>query len=119
MSSREFRVSDEYHYDHRSPWRWVGSHIWRYPWLPLLFLITTTAMAAAQSIAAVLVGRAFDTVVAGATLSAIGLAALSVAASYLGYSLSDIINTITVRVLSQRVERDARDEVYLNLLGKS
>jgi ATP-binding cassette subfamily B protein len=119
MSSREFRSADEYHYDRRSPWRWVWSHIRRYPWLPVLFLLTTAAMAAAQSLAAVLVGRAFDTVVAGATFGAIAIAALSVAASYLGYSSADIINTIIVRILAQRVERDARDEAYLSLLGKS
>jgi ATP-binding cassette subfamily B protein len=119
MGSREFSVSDEHRYDHRSPLRWLASHIRRYPWLPLLFLITTAAMAAAQSLAAVLVGRAFDTVVAGATFDAIVVAALAVAAAYLGYSTADILNTIVVRVLSQRVERDARDEAYLSLLGKS
>jgi ATP-binding cassette subfamily B protein len=119
MSSREFTVADAYHYDHRSPWRWVASHIRRYPILPAIFLVTTAAMAGAQSLAAVLVGRAFDTVVGGAGTGAIALAALAVAAAYLGYAASDIINTIAVRVLSQRVERDARDEVYLSLLGKS
>ena len=55
----------------------------------------------------------------GATLGAIGLAAAAVAGAYIVYATSDIFNTIIVRILSQRVERDARDEVYLNLLGKS
>ncbi len=119
MTSREFTVADEYHYDRRSPWRWIASHIRRYPSLPVLFLITTAAMAGAQSLAAVLVGNAFDTVLGGADVGTIGLAALTVAGAYIGYSLSDIINTIVVRVLSQRVERNARDEVYLSLLGKS
>jgi ATP-binding cassette subfamily B protein len=119
MRLREFSVSDEYTYDYRSPWRWLASHIRRYPVLPVLFLITTAAMAAAQSMAAVLVGRAFDTVIAGAAFGAVALAALSVAAAYLGYSTADILNTIVVRILSQRVERDARDEAYLSLLGKS
>ncbi|MDQ5851080.1 MAG: hypothetical protein M3380_03210 [Chloroflexota bacterium] len=36
MSAREFSVADAYPYDHRSPWRWVASHIRRYPWLPLV-----------------------------------------------------------------------------------
>ncbi len=119
MSYREWRVAGEYHYDHRSPGRWVASHIRRYPWLPVIFLITTAAMAGAQSLAAVLVGRAFDTVVGGAGTRDIALAAVVVAAAFLAYSVSDIINTITIRVLAQRVERDSRDEVYLSLLGKS
>jgi ATP-binding cassette subfamily B protein len=119
MRTREFSVSDEYQYDYRSPWRWLASHIGRYPLLPVLFLITVAAMAAAQSAAAVLVGRAFDTVIAGAGFGAVVAAALAVAAAYLGYSAADIFNTVVVRVLSQRVERDARDEAYLSLLGKS
>lgn len=119
MSSREFTVSDEYSYDHRSPWRWVGSHIRRYPLLPVLFAITTAIMAGAQSLGAVLMGRAFDIAVAGATPTVLAMAAAAVAAAFLGYATSDIVNTIVVRILSQRVERDARDEVYLSLLGKS
>ncbi|HYN89917.1 MAG TPA: ABC transporter ATP-binding protein, partial [Ardenticatenaceae bacterium] len=119
MRAREFTVSNEYLYDHRSPWRWVASHIRRYPWLPVLFVLTTAAMAGSQSLAAVLVGRAFDTVVRGAAIRAVALAAMAVAAAYLAYSVSDIFNTVVVRILAQRVERDARDEVYLSLLGKS
>jgi ATP-binding cassette subfamily B protein len=119
MNAREFTVSDEHQYDRRSPWRWIGSHIRRYPLLPLLFLLTTAAMAGAQSLAAVLMGQAFDTVISGASTNIIAMAALFVAAAYIGYALSDIINTIVGRILSQRVERDTRDEVYLSLLGKS
>jgi ATP-binding cassette subfamily B protein len=119
MNAREFTVSDEHQYDRRSPWRWIGSHIRRYPLLPLLFLLTTAAMAGTQSLAAVLMGQAFDTVISGATTGKIAMAALFVAAAYIGYALSDIVNTVIGRILSQRVERDTRDEVYLSLLGKS
>ena len=119
ISSREFTVADEYAYDHRSPWRWIASHIRRYPLLPVLFFLTTAIMAGSQSMAAVFLGRAFDTVVGGSTMRAIALAAAAVAGSYIVYATADIANTIIVRILSQRVERDARDEVYLNLLGKS
>jgi ATP-binding cassette, subfamily B, bacterial len=119
MSAREFTVFDEHQYDRRSPWRWIGSHIRRYPLLPVLFLLTTAAMAGAQSLAAVLMGQAFDMVISGATTGEIAVAALFVAAAYIGYALSDIVNTIVGRILSQRVERDTRDEVYLSLLGKS
>ncbi|HMO57389.1 MAG TPA: ABC transporter ATP-binding protein [Roseiflexaceae bacterium] len=119
MTAREFTVADEYRYDHRSPWHWVASHIRRYPHLPILFFLTSLAMASAQSLSAVLVGRAFDTVISSPAAAPIAAAAALVAASYLAYAIFDIFNTITARVLSQRVERDARDEVYLSLLGKS
>ncbi len=76
-------------------------------------------MAVSQSLAAVMVGRAFDTVVNGATFSQIRRAALRVVAAYVGYGVFDIVNSMAIRVLAQRVERDARDELYLSLLGKS
>lgn len=116
---REFTITNEYQYNYRSPWRWVFSHIWRYPSLPILFLITLVGMASTQSMAAVLMGRVFDRVLEGSTVAVIGAATLAVAAAYVGYGLFDIVNSQAIRILAQRVERDARDEVYLSLLGKS
>ncbi|NNJ09642.1 ABC transporter ATP-binding protein [Chloroflexales bacterium ZM16-3] len=119
MTRAEFTVADARSYDHRSPTRWVAAHIMRYPVLPTVFLLTTVAMAATQSLAAVMVGRAFDVIIGGGDARAIGLAALWVVAAELGYGASDIVNSLAIRVLAQRVERDARDEIYLSLLGKS
>jgi ATP-binding cassette, subfamily B, bacterial len=114
---REFTSADEYHYDRRTPARWITTHIMRYPGLPIVFLITTVGMAVSQSLAAVLVGRAFDTVAAGS--AALLVAVLWIVAAFLAYGACDIVNSLAIRVLAQRVERDARDEVYLSLLGKS
>lgn len=62
MNRREFTVANEYTYDHRSPLRWLASHIVRYPVLLITFLVTTVGMAGSQSMSALMVGRAFDTV---------------------------------------------------------
>jgi ATP-binding cassette subfamily B protein len=119
MTRREFTVANTYTYDHRSPLRWLASHILRYPWLLLLFFVTTVGMASAQSMSAVMVGRAFDTVIRGAGVVALTAAALLTVAAYVGYGLLDIVNSMAIRVLAQRVERDSRDELYLSLLSKS
>lgn len=119
MTRREFTVANEYQYDHRSPLRWLASHVMRYPVLLTAFLLTTVGMAASQSMSAVMVGRAFDTVLEGAGVSALTVAALLVVSAYVGYGLFDIVNSMAIRVLAQRVERDARDELYLSLLSKS
>ena len=119
MARREFTVADEYRYDHRSPVRWLASHILRYPVLLVTFLVTTLGMAGSQSLSAVMVGRAFDTVIQEAGVAALTTAALLVVAAYVGYGLFDIVNSMAIRVLAQRVERDARDELYLSLLSKS
>jgi ATP-binding cassette subfamily B protein len=117
--SREFTVANAYQYNYRSPVRWLASHIWRYPFLLILFLLTTVGMAASQSMSAVMVGRAFDTVRASAGVSALTAVALLALSAYVGYGLFDIVNSMAIRVLAQRVERDARDELYLSLLSKS
>ena len=119
MSLREFTIDNEYQYNLRSPLRWLQSHIMRYPWLLIVFVLTTAGMGGAQSMSAVLVGRAFDTVNNGLGVAALTFAALLVVISYVSFGLFDIVNSLVIRVLAQRVERDARDELYLSLLSKS
>jgi ATP-binding cassette, subfamily B, bacterial len=119
MHQREFTITNEYRYDRRSAPRWVMSHVLRYPLMPLIFIITAIGMAAAQSLGAVFVGQAFDTLLGGGGLPELGRAALLVIAAYLGYGACDIVNSLALRVLGQRVERDTRAELYLSLLGKS
>ncbi|MEZ4710610.1 MAG: hypothetical protein R3A44_25655 [Caldilineaceae bacterium] len=119
MSLREFTIDNEYQYSLRSPVRWLSSHILRYPWLLIVFVLTTAGMGGAQSMSAVLVGRAFDTVNNAQGAAALTFAALLVVISYVSFGLFDIVNSLAIRVLAQRVERDARDELYLNLLSKS
>ncbi len=119
LHHREFTIADEYHYNHRTAPRWVLSHVLRYPVLPTLFLITVIGMAVAQSLGAVFVGRAFDTLLNGGGLAQLTSAALLVVAAYLGYGACDIVNSLSLRVLGQRVERDTRAELYLSLLSKS
>lgn len=119
MSLSEFTVADAYSYDHRSTLRWLQSHILRYKGLLFTFLLTTLGMASAQSMTAVTVGWAFDSVLQNEGRAGLTLAALYVMAAYVGYGLFDIVNSLAIRVLAQRVERNARDELYLSLLSKS
>jgi ATP-binding cassette, subfamily B, bacterial len=119
MHQREFTITNEYRYERRSAARWAMSHVLRYPSMPLIFIITAIGMAAAQSLAAVFVGQAFDTLLGGGGSPELARAALLVVAAYVGYGACDIVNSLVLRVLGQRVERDTRAELYLSLLGKS
>ncbi len=119
MIRREFSVADEYPYDRRTPLRWLSAHVLRYPALLVIFFLTTVGMAVSQSMSAVTVGQAFDAVIRSAGVPALTAAALLVVAAYVGYGLFDIVNSMAIRVLAQRVERDTRDELYLSLLSKS
>jgi ATP-binding cassette subfamily B protein len=119
MHHREFTIANEYQYNRRSAPRWIVSHVLRYPVLPIVFVITVIGMAAAQSFGAVFIGQAFDTLIGGGGPSELAVAALRVIAAYLGYGACDIVNSLSLRVLGQRVERDTRAELYLSLMGKS
>ncbi len=120
MQKREFSVADEYRYDRSSPTRWILSHLWRYPYLPLgevLFAILATVVGSQAPLA---LGRTFDHVLSPQrnvrTLLTLSLAVI-------GFNLAeaalDVIHRVFGEFLSRRIQRDARDELYVSLLGKS
>jgi len=119
LAAREFTVAGEYRYDRRSPVRWVVSHVLRYPLLPVIFLATVIGMAVTYSYTAVLVGQAFDAVAGGGGVAALIPAAAGVLIARLLYSVLDVANSYSMQFLAQKVERDAREELYISLLGKS
>ena len=119
MSGKEFTVTGAYAYDHRSPVRWVWSHVMRYPWLPVAFVVTVIGMAALQSWSAVLVGNAFDAVVGGITLEQLTQLALIILGVRVAFGVIDLANSCVVQLLAQLTERNTREELYVSLLGKS
>ena len=119
MSSSEFRVAGSYRYDHRSAGRWIISHLMRYPWLPVLFIGSAIGMAILQSSAAALVGRAFDAIVGGGGMEQLTQVALLILGVRVGFGLIDLLNSFLAQIQSQLIERNAREELYVSLLGKS
>lgn len=119
MSGKEFTVTGAYTYDHRSPVRWVWSHVMRYPWLPVAFVVTVIGMATLQSWSAVLVGNAFDAVVGGITLEQLTRLALIILGVRVAFGVIDLANSFVVQLLAQLTERNTREELYVSLLGKS
>jgi ATP-binding cassette, subfamily B, bacterial len=85
----------------------------------VLFLGTVIAMASSYSITAVLVGQAFDAVAGGGGAAALIPAAVAVLVARLLYGGLDFVNSFSIQYLAQLVERDAREELYTSLLGKS
>jgi ATP-binding cassette, subfamily B, bacterial len=120
VSAREFTVAGEYVYDRRSPVRWIISHVLRYPWLPAFTLLGNIGSSVLYNGGSLLIGRAFDLVATpgvGAT-ELFGLALLVLAARC-GVGLVGVAQISAVQVLAERLERDAREELYISLLGKS
>jgi ATP-binding cassette, subfamily B, bacterial len=120
VSAREFTVAGEYIYDRRSPVRWIISHVLRYPWLPFFTLLGNICSSVLYNGGSILIGRAFDVVASpGARAADLFGLALLILAARCGVGLTGIGQISAVQVLAERLERDAREELYISLLGKS
>jgi len=115
----EFVVSGAHTYDRRSPARWVVSHVLRYPHLLGGFALAVVVNSLAAATLPRLTGLAFD-VVSGTrsdvTLFVLALGMLGVAVVQ---GIAGLARGAFVELTGQRVERDAREELYIALLGKS
>ncbi len=120
MSKREFRLENEYPYNRSGPKRWILSHTFRYPWLPVLVLITAVINNFAHGYIQVYIGRAFDIITAPDwEARALLLAALGAFGAAATQGLIGLARNYANEFIAQRIERDARDELYGSLLGKS
>jgi len=120
VTKREFWVESDYKYSTRSPVRWIVTHLLRYPHLPLIMLLCAVANNFAYASIQVFIGRAFDAISAAAfALSDLAFPVSVIAALALAQGLTGILRNFTVEFLAQRIERNSREDLYLNLLGKS
>ncbi len=120
MSKSEFTLENQYQYNRANPVRWIVSHVLRYPLLPPAMLLMAIINNFAYSYIYVFVGKAFDLITtpnwATSTLAWIAMGAVAMAVTQ---SISGLVRNYSGEFLAQRIERDTRDELYINLLGKS
>lgn len=120
LTKREFSVAEEYQYNRSSPTRWVISHMLRYKGFVLSFLTASSLTAFLFSSIPALTGRAFNEVLKpNPDPRQLVVIALSILGIALIRGVVDIINAFSIEILAQRLERDAREELYISLLGKS
>jgi ATP-binding cassette, subfamily B, bacterial len=118
--SAEFRTGEDHRYDLRSPGRWIVSHLLRYPALPLLAALCSLVNNIGYSGLQVLVGRGFDVLAApGWKVAQLALVAALIALAAVVQGIAGIGRNVSFEFLAQRIERDARSELYASLLGKS
>jgi ATP-binding cassette subfamily B protein len=119
-AKREFSVQDEHRYNRAGPVRWIISHLLRYPHFLVSFMFAALLTNVLFSTIPRLTGLAFDEVLQPEPSARRLLAiALSILGLVLVRGLLDITNAFSVETLGQRLERDAREELYISLLGKS
>ncbi|TDD71623.1 ABC transporter ATP-binding protein [Jiangella aurantiaca] len=117
----EFSVAGQPEYDRRGPVRWIVSHQLRNPWHLAGFLIGSVAMVVLNSMVPGLVGDAFDAVLDESADRRVELTTIAVIllVVVIGRTVLDFVARLCTEVLAKRIERDARDELYVSLLGKS
>ncbi|UCC89502.1 MAG: ABC transporter ATP-binding protein [Anaerolineales bacterium] len=120
MAKREFTLADEYTFRRTGPVRWIVSHAMRYPLFPLLMILAAILNNAAYSTIQIFIGQAFDLISApGWRTAALLSLALGVLGAAIGQGVTGLARNYASEFLAQRIERDARDELYVSLLGKS
>jgi len=120
LTKREFRLENEYPYNRSGPVRWIISHLMRYPLFPLAGVLAAVLNNGFYGFIQVFVGRGFDLIATpGWDTGALLVLALSVMGSAVGQGLTGLARNYSFELLAQRIERDARDELYVSLLGKS
>ena len=119
LGKREFSVEGAWPYDQRGPLRWVLSHLLRYKGLLASFAAAAVLTNVMFSAIPRLTGLAFDAVLQGADAGRLLTIAGVILAIVLLRGAVDLVNTYAIETLGQRLERDARAELYLSLLGKS
>ncbi len=120
MAVTEFTVRDVVPGDRRSPWRWAVSHAVRSPWVLSMFIGGATLNAVLAASQPVLIGAAYAAVVT-ATPSAETLLWVAVILVTTQWVRSAFMfgRNFGAELIGQRIERDARSELYASLLGKS
>ncbi len=120
MLKSEFVVNQAWTTDTRGPLRWVFSHVRRNWPIVLLIVLGAAGNAALAAAVPIFTGRAFDAVTAPTpNLQVLLTTVLLLAASQALRSGLQLARNFGSEVLGQRLERDARKELYGSLLGKS
>jgi ATP-binding cassette subfamily B protein len=116
----EFVVADDYAYDQTSPFRWILSHALRYyPYIGS-FALGAFCNALGASLIPLLIGIAFNTILSPhPDMQIVALCGLGAFGSQVFRALLNYTRTASAEFIGQRIERDARHELYANLLGKS
>jgi len=120
QSVAEFTLKNQRTSNRSGPVRWVISHTIRQWPIWLVALAGAIANAVMASIGPLLIGQAFNAVLANPPeVEKLGGIALLVLATQASRGLLQLMRNFGFEIIAQRLERDVRDELYTSLLGKS
>lgn len=121
VATSEFVVEDAPVYDRSSPLRWVVSHLTRLKGWGLLFLVSAFLTEFTNAMIPGYAGRAFDTIVGDGAdrLGELKQITIVLLVIVVVRTVVDLAARIGIEVLANALQRDARAELFVSLLGKS
>jgi ATP-binding cassette subfamily B protein len=116
----EFSFKTRYQTNRKSAGLWILSHaIHQWPWI-IMALIGAISNAALASVVPIYIGKAFNEIIkASPSLAVIGRYALTIGLSQVLRGFLQFTRNFGFEIIAQKIERVVRQELYVNLLGKS
>jgi ATP-binding cassette, subfamily B, bacterial len=116
----EFSFQNQYQTNHKKPGIWILSHsIRQWPWI-LLALFGAISNAALASVVPIYIGRAFNEILTPSpSMAIIGRFSLILGISQILRGFLQFSRNFGFEVIAQNIERFVRQELFVNLLGKS
>jgi ATP-binding cassette, subfamily B, bacterial len=119
-SISEFSFETKYESNQSNPIIWILSHaLHQWPWI-LMALFGAVSNAALASVVPIYIGRAFNEILTPEpSLALIGRFAVIIGLSQTLRGLLQFSRNFGFEIIAQNIERYVRQELYVNLLGKS
>ncbi len=116
----EFTVSHAWQSDTRSPLRWIMSHVLRHKLIIFMIFLGAFGNAAGGALVPYITGQAFDAIVKPTPdVDLLFWLCFWLVISQAVRGILQLGRNFGSELLGQRLERDAREELYGSLLGKS
>jgi ATP-binding cassette, subfamily B, bacterial len=120
LSKQEFTVSDAHSYNQSRTARWIVAHLLHHKGYLISAISATIITNILYATTPLLIGDAFNTVLqVPPDPRRLATLALGILGVMLASGATSIAGRFAIEILGKRMERDARAEIYLNLLGKS
>ncbi|MBN1231007.1 MAG: ABC transporter ATP-binding protein [Anaerolineales bacterium] len=116
----EFSLSQQFVTNKKSAYYWIGSHFLRYWYLIFMVVIGAFGNAALMSVVPVQFGKAFDIMLTSKdNLKLLIPIVWIIGISQVFRGVLQFSRNYGAEIIGQLVERNIREELYVNLLGKS
>ncbi len=120
MSIQEFILPNRFTTNRRNPLRWIFSHSRQNWYLILVAVLAAFGNAVLMAVTPILIGQAYNVITAPEVdLNILAQIAAVIAITQVVRSGLQLVRNAGFELTAQRTERNIREELYINLLGKS